>query len=304
MERRRVNEMCAALVALAFLAVTMSVSSSALAAQGGQSGATLQAYKTLDICDNGNGTWTYSGEVSVWNIGVNPAEGLKITDCLQYKGPNDKGQPTDIIGACQLDVQNNPPSGPLDTIPGLTQETDAFTFAYVSPFTTPLDLNGTVRNSAVLTITNHSGTRVDGPNPKATYTGTNPPPLCSAVTGCTLTQGYWKTHSNWPSPYDPNALFFISGQTWQQVLDTSVNVSQGYYQLAHQYIAAVLNQANGASVPAGVQTTLNNADTWLTNHIPADCTAAASCGEQKDWAKVLDDYNNGIYPGGPAHCGS
>jgi hypothetical protein len=37
--------------------------------------------------------------------------------------------------------------------------------------------------------------------------------------------------------------------------------------------------------------------------VPSACTANASCGTQKDWAAVLDQYNNGLYPGGPGHCG-
>jgi len=86
------------------------------------------------------------------------------------------------------------------------------------------------------------------------------------------------------------------------VLDTPVNVSQGYYQLAHQYIAAVLN-ATGASVPNGVQETLDLAEDWLVTNTPSVCQCNGCCGPQKDWAAVLDTYNNGTYPGGPPHCG-
>jgi hypothetical protein len=123
-----------------------------------------------------------------------------------------------------------------------------------------------IRNVANVTILNHSnyaGTPY-GPSPKATWTGGVPPPCVQPLPGgCTYTQGYWgnKPGVVWPAPYDRNATFYLSGQTWQQALDTSVNVSQGYYQLAHQYIAAVLNEANGASVPSGVQDILNQADT-------------------------------------------
>ncbi len=106
----------------------------------------------------------------------------------------------------------------------------------------------------------------------------------------------------WPDPFSRDALFFLSGQTWQQVMDTPVNVSQGYYQLAHQYIAAVLNKANGAAVPQGVQDTLNLGVTWLGIYAPSACTGPGSCGTQKDWAATLDLFNNGLYPGGPAHC--
>lgn len=79
----------------------------------------------------------------------------------------------------------------------------------------------------------------------------------------------------WPDPYSRDAVFY-SGQTWQQVMDTPVIVSQGYYQLAHQYIAAVLNNARGASVPTGVQTTLGLAYGWLIANDPSACTANGS----------------------------
>lgn len=94
-------------------------------------------------------------------------------------------------------------------------------------------------------------------------------------------------------------MFFSSGQTWQQVMDTPVNVSQGYYQLAHQYIAALLNQAVGAAVPSGIQDTLNLATTWFGGNGPSACTAGGSCGLQKNWAATLASYNEGTYPGGP-----
>lgn len=43
------------------------------------SGATLQASKTIDICIQDDGSWKYSGEVSVWNTGAADAQGLHIT---------------------------------------------------------------------------------------------------------------------------------------------------------------------------------------------------------------------------------
>lgn len=128
---------------------------------------------------------------------------------------------------------------------------------------------------------------------------------CGDEGGCTYTQGYWgnKPGIVWPSSYSRDAAFYLSGQTWQQVLDTPVNVSQGYYQLAHQYIAAVLNKANGASVPSGVQDVLDLASAWFEENVPDACAASGSCGTQKDWAATLDLYNNGDYPDGPPHCG-
>lgn len=113
------------------------------------------------------------------------------------------------------------------------------------------------------------------------------------VTGCTLTLGYWKNHtSNWPSPYSPNDAFFNSGKSWIQILNTPPKGS-AYLILAHQYIAAALNVAAGASMPADVQTAFDNATNYFQNGGSGDLTG---------WATILDNYNNGLAAGGPAHC--
>jgi hypothetical protein len=264
------------------------------AVKGTANGTTLAGYKTIDICTVDDATWRYSGVISVWNEGVIDTTGFAISDFIEYK-----------TGTKFVKAFDVPVVVPIGTeIPAGTTQTTALTFPY-SVDAGPL--SGTIRNNASLTILNHSGNigTAFGPNPKATYTGSIPPPACeTSGGGCTYTQGYWgnKPDVVWPDPYSRDAVFFLSGQTWQQVMDTSVNVSQGYYQLAHQYIAAVLNQANGASVPQGVQDTLDLATAWFIVNYPSACTANGSCGTQKDWAATLDLYNNGNYPTGPAHC--
>ena len=66
-------------------------------------------------------------------------------------------------------------------------------------------------------------------------------------------------------------------------------------------IAAALAFPAGP-VPASIQTLLDTADAWFLANTPAVCTSGSSCGTQKTWAAILDDYNNGVYPGGPQHC--
>jgi hypothetical protein len=262
----------------------------------GLNGTTLAGYKTVDICTVDENTWRYSGEIAVWNEGAIDTVGLNITDFIEYKAG------VKWIKAFDMPVRPHP----YGEIPaGTTAETaTVFEYTYDGP-----PLPGAIRNNALITILNHSGRlgKPFGPNPKATYYGEMPPPQCEQDMGCTYTQGYWSRSTGqnipiWPNPYLRDGDFFLSGQTWQEVLDTPVNVSQGYYQLVHQYIAAVLNEANGALVPDGVQDTLELAYAWLIANDPSACTAKGSCGLQKDWAKVLDTYNNGLYPGGPSHC--
>ena len=309
------------LVAVALVA-TLALAGPAAAQR--RNGTTLAAYKTVDICKNADGTWRFFGDISLWNEGAVDTQGIAATDCIQYKVG--AGAFADA-GAPYCTSTFDPP---LTNITAGTTLLTASVFHYA--ITAPaLDLTaGYVRNRVQVTITNHSGhlTVPFGPEPKATYDGDNPPQPCeTGPSGCTFTQGYWGSKPGvvWPPPYDRTAVFFqattkgacISGcdtpsprddmfeqvpATWQDVLNTPVSVANGYYQLADQYIAAVLNIANGASVPTGVQDTLDLALAWLTLHSPSECTAGGSCGTQTTWAGVLDEYNNGHSEGGPPHC--
>ncbi|MDQ2636257.1 MAG: hypothetical protein M3Y83_05185 [Actinomycetota bacterium] len=139
--------------------------------------------------------------------------------------------------------------------------------------------------------------------------------------GCTLTQGYWKTHSVYgpaAHPDDtwnlitaattggsfgtgPDSEFFDSGDTWLEVFRTSPKGGNAWYILAHQYMAAVLNQLNGAGGDLG--TTLTAAASLLDQY-----------DNQKNFGKkdpnrdlaielagVLAQYNEGN--AGIPHCG-
>lgn len=129
--------------------------------------------------------------------------------------------------------------------------------------------------------------------------------------GCTLTQGYWKTHSDrGPAPYDDawknvgaleeDTAFYLSGKTWYQVFWTPP-AGNAYYNLAHQYMAAKLNVLNGASTTAAVDAALAGANTLLSAQGVNDTTLSAA--ERKlalAYASTLDQYNNGLI--GPGHC--
>ncbi len=134
-------------------------------------------------------------------------------------------------------------------------------------------------------------------------TSTSPSSSPSLPLGCTYTQGYWKTHNryskqpqkriNWPIDEDT----MVCDQTYYQNLKTPPKGST-LLVLSHQYIAASLNVANGAS-SSEVDTFLSDASTLLNL-----CTEPT--GESKtdalDISQKLDDYNNGLI--GPGHCDS
>jgi hypothetical protein len=132
-----------------------------------------------------------------------------------------------------------------------------------------------------------------------------PPP------GCTLTQGYWKTHSEFgPAPYDDNWAELTSGastllfgaDTWYLTFWTAPKGGNPYYQLAHQWMAATLNVLNGAGTTPAVDQALTDGAALLTTYaaqqkIPKKTTDGEAA---KDIARLLTQYNEGAI--GPGHC--
>jgi hypothetical protein len=129
--------------------------------------------------------------------------------------------------------------------------------------------------------------------------------------GCTLTQGYWKTHSDrGPAPYDnawnslgaleEDTLFFNSGKTWYQVFWTPP-AGNAYYNLAQQYMAAKLNILNGASSTPAVDAAIAGAEALFNAQGVNDTTLSKTERTAAlAYAATLDNYNNGLI--GPGHC--
>jgi hypothetical protein len=130
-------------------------------------------------------------------------------------------------------------------------------------------------------------------------------------TGCTRTQGYWKNHASGSKKPDPawamlgplgeNTLFFNSIYTYYSILMVPVQ-GNGYFNLAHQYVAATLNMKT-ATAPQAVMDAYATATTLLM----ANSTNIAAVKNNKTLneqfvtlAGILDAYNNGLT--GPGHC--
>lgn len=129
--------------------------------------------------------------------------------------------------------------------------------------------------------------------------------------GCTLTYGYWKTHSEYgPAPYDEtwaqlsdgaSTEFFATGESWHTILWTSPAGGNAYLKLAHQWIAVHMNMLAGAPVPDAVADAYSAAQQLLSDYdgliyIPNGPDKA----EAIQLASLLDSYNNGDI--GPGHC--
>lgn len=122
--------------------------------------------------------------------------------------------------------------------------------------------------------------------------------------GCTLTQGYWKTHSKYgPAPLDEtwallgeDTAFFLSGKSYFEVLQTPPR-GNPYYILAKQFIAAKLNGLAGASLD-DVDQAMTDAEALFESTEPGEARAIAD--RFLRLAVQLTDYNEGET--GPGHC--
>ncbi|HKI57391.1 MAG TPA: hypothetical protein VKB31_09590, partial [Trueperaceae bacterium] len=124
----------------------------------------------------------------------------------------------------------------------------------------------------------------------STGTCSSPPP----PSGNVYTQGYWKNHTSNPAWADvggPDAPFFYSGMSWIELFNTPPSHGNAYIQLAHQYMAAVLNVDSGAAASPDVQAAMSWAYTYFDNasNKPSSYTDAQ---QARYYANVLDAYNN------------
>ena len=247
------------------------------------------AESTLDVCqDQISGNWRYSGVVAV--------AGKTLSQ--------------DSVIGIDFKIQNQVSAGYIDALRATRladdQSSAAATTARVARFSidaAPL-LLGTVRNASRVVIFDPLNLAAKPLTLEPRFEFSGPVCGCSNPTGCTRTQGYWKSKPGaiWPSPYSRTAMFFSSGLTWQQILQTPPAGGSAYLILAHQYIAASLNRASGASAPSSLQTVLNTSKAYFSGGTNLDSCGGSSCETQKTWAGMLDTYNDGRYPGAPAHC--
>ena len=126
--------------------------------------------------------------------------------------------------------------------------------------------------------------------------------------GCTLTQGYWRTHSSYGPAAKPNDLwlqleqgpdtvFYLSEKSYYDVLWVNPR-GNAYYILAKQFIAAKLNSLGGASL-SSIQADYDWAEQFFQAATPDSYGGRASVIEA---AEKLTSYNEGTLPGGPSHC--
>lgn len=126
-----------------------------------------------------------------------------------------------------------------------------------------------------------------------------PPTLAQEDPGCTLTQGFWKTHPEaWPVE-----MMIVGGDpyTKDQLIGLLKTPPRGdaTYILAKQLIAAQLNVMSGAD-SAVLGTLLADAEAWLTEQGLGSWPRGEARAAGTDMARQLDEFNNGL--SGVPHC--
>jgi hypothetical protein len=243
----------------------------------------------------------YSASLPNGDARVNTATVTTSGDVPGGSGTEDVqfGNPTSKVDECiRVDDDRY---GPLGLACEDQDPLPTFTYSLtVGPYTTCGDY--TFTNVASFVASDSGATGSDSWNVRVTVP-------CG---GCTLTPGYWKTHSSYgPAPYDDtwamlangaDTPFFLSGQSYYQALWTAPG-GNAYYILAHAYIAAQLNQLNGADFTAA-QAAYDQATALFNTYTPAQVAAMRTNSAVRrqfiSLASTLDQYNNGYI--GPGHC--
>lgn len=243
-----------------------------------------------------------------YSIPFTPVDGATYRNNARVTVTNDPRDPGEEMGPNEKVDFELPPSTVVngsvnvDDTNGMSWLfTDSGTQTYTKTFRCDED-KGTHDNTATIRETGQSD------DARVTVTCKPPPPPSS---GCSLTQGYWKTHSKYAGAkkYDArwaligeDTTFFLSGKTWYQAINTSSAGGNAYYILAHQYIAARLNLAGGASSTPAVNAALAAATAFYNTYTPTSVLSDALRAQVIGWAGTLGDYNEGRI--GPGHCPS
>jgi hypothetical protein len=124
------------------------------------------------------------------------------------------------------------------------------------------------------------------------------------LNGCTRGTGYWKNHLDDPAwaLIGAETLFFLSDSTYAEIL-RQPSKGDAYLILARTYIGARLNEANGVTPTAEIQTTLDLASIWFETIAQEDRPIRPNTDDGKTalaFAEMLDSFNRGLL--GASNC--
>jgi hypothetical protein len=258
------------------LAVAMAFVPAITLAQVDRDLPTTATATCFSVCLQSQNVQGVSGDISIQNLDVNPAT-LSATVKVQCNG-------TDVLGATQ-------------TVGGLVAAKTTGTFPYSIAFPPVAGCAYTIVTTAT------SSNIAAGRNSIVTtpFVADCLPQPCG-VTGCTLTQGFWKNHAeDWAvSSLTLGTVTYTQAQLLA-ILNQPVK-GNGLVSLAHQLIAAKLNGANGATCKT-VAKLIKDADAAIgALVVPTVGSGSLSTSSVGKLVSGLDDFNNGLLADCPGHC--
>jgi hypothetical protein len=295
--------------------VTISSVTDAIAGVGSDADVVCPGVFPQDLASGADLVCTYSDDLPDGATRLNTASVTLASIATAFTGTasvNFAGQSPDTeVDEC-VDAKDEGDLGNTDPLGTVCVGDAPETFTYSWPVPTGAAQCGTFtyNNTATITTNDTQTTDTDDASLQVTI---------ECPVGCTLTQGYWKTHNDlfragqpggpasdpdWSSVGGPGATFFLSGQTWFEVFWTAPK-GNVYYNLAHQYMAAVLN-LTGATPSADVQLAIDQATALFNTYTPAEILLLKGKNGNEVRAEfirlagILGAFNEGLL--GVEHC--
>jgi len=257
-----------------FLTMAMAVAPTIVSAQVDPDLPVTATASCFSVCIQTQNVKGVSGNISITNLGAGSAT-MSATVKVQCSN-------VDVLGATQ-------------TIGGLVAGNTTGTFPYSIAFTpvagcaytiVTTATSSTLSRSSILT-TSFAADCIDQP---------------CGITGCTLTQGFWKNHAQvWAVTSLKLGTVTYTQAQLLDILNQPVK-GNGLVSLAHQLIAAKLNGANGATC-ATVAKLISDADKIIGGLVvPPVGSGSLSTSSVGTLVTGLDNFNEGLLANCPGHC--
>jgi hypothetical protein len=231
----------------------------------------------FSICLQSQNVQGVSGDITIKDLSASTTANMSATIKVQCNG-------TDVVGATQTDA-GSVAALATGTFPYSIAFTPVAGCAYTIVITATSDLLPPGRSSILATP----------------FVADCLPQPCG-ITGCTLTQGFWKNHAeDWAVTSLTLGTVTYTQAQLLAILNQPVK-GNGLVSLAHQLIAAKLNVANGATCNTVVKL-ISDADKIIgALVVPPVGSGSLSTSSVGTLVTGLDNFNNGLLANCPGHC--
>jgi hypothetical protein len=231
----------------------------------------------FSICLQSQNVQGVSGDITIQNLNAGTAANMSATVKVQCNG-------SDVVGATQ-------------TVGGSVAASTTGSFPYSIAFTPVAGCTYTIVTTATSSLF-----AVGRKSILTTPFVADCLPQPCGITGCTLTQGFWKNHAeDWAVTSLTLGTVTYTQAQLLAILNQPVK-GNGLVSLAHQLIAAKLNVANGATCNT-VAKLISDADKIIgALVVPPVGSGSLSTSSVGTLVTGLDNFNQGLLANCPGHC--